>query len=492
MLRKSIVPAVLALLLSSSAFAGDGLNERYSAWSHGPSSDPSFFPIGVWLQSPSRAERYKAAGFNMYVGLWKGPTEDQLSALRKAGMPVICTQNDIGLKYIDDPIILAWMHQDEPDNAQSDGSGGYGPPVLPSVIAEDYAAIKAADPSRPVFLNLGQGVAWDNWYGRGVRTNHPEDYPEYIKGTDIVSFDIYPMNHDKAEIKGNIWYIPYGVERLVQWSDNRAIVWNYVECTNIRGGGGPSPEQVRSEVWMSIINGSTGILYFVHRIDPFLEYALLEDSPDMLAMVTAVNKQIQSLAPVLNSPSVIGGVTATSSNEAVPVDFMVKNADGWLYVFAAAMRDGTTRATFKAFNIPDAATVEVIGEERTIDAKNGVFEDDFGSYGVHLYRVKSEDVGVRHGALPQSIELLGNRPNPFNPSTVIGFTMPADSHVQVAVYNALGTQVAVLHDGALPAGRHEAVWNGCDSNGNPAGSGLYLYRIDAPGGSESGKMTLLR
>ena len=44
-------------------------------------------------------------------------------------------------------------------------------------------------------LNLGQGVAWDGCYGRGVRTNHPEDYPEYIRGCDLVSFDIYPVAH---------------------------------------------------------------------------------------------------------------------------------------------------------------------------------------------------------------------------------------------------------------------------------------------------------
>ena len=41
------------------------------------SSDPSFFPIAVWLQSPGKAPQYKAAGINTYVGLWRGPTEEQ-------------------------------------------------------------------------------------------------------------------------------------------------------------------------------------------------------------------------------------------------------------------------------------------------------------------------------------------------------------------------------------------------------------------------------
>src|SRR5262245_11351630 len=44
-------------------------SNAYSAWTNGPSSDPNYFPIAVWLQQPSNAARYKAAGFNTYVGL---------------------------------------------------------------------------------------------------------------------------------------------------------------------------------------------------------------------------------------------------------------------------------------------------------------------------------------------------------------------------------------------------------------------------------------
>ena len=48
-------------------------------WSNGPPEDPSFFPIGVWLQRPQYADAYKRAGFNVCIGLWKGPTEEQLA-----------------------------------------------------------------------------------------------------------------------------------------------------------------------------------------------------------------------------------------------------------------------------------------------------------------------------------------------------------------------------------------------------------------------------
>src|SRR5262245_28033880 len=39
----------------------------YAKWTHGPPSDPSFFPITVWLQSPSNAKAYAAIGINTYI-----------------------------------------------------------------------------------------------------------------------------------------------------------------------------------------------------------------------------------------------------------------------------------------------------------------------------------------------------------------------------------------------------------------------------------------
>ena len=55
----------------------------YARWSHGPAGDKDFFPIAVWLQNPTKADRYLAAGFNLYVGLWRGPTEEQLRQLKR-------------------------------------------------------------------------------------------------------------------------------------------------------------------------------------------------------------------------------------------------------------------------------------------------------------------------------------------------------------------------------------------------------------------------
>lgn len=348
------------------------------------------FPLGVWLQDPINATRYRDAGINTFVGLWQGPTDAQLDALKQNGLLVICAQNETALRR-GDTNIVAWMHNDEPDNAQSRGARfGFGSPIAPEKVVADYQHLKAADPGRPVLLNLGQGVAWDDWYGRGRRNNHPEDYPEYLKGCDIASFDIYPANHGSKAVAGNLWYVAHGVERLRQWTGGQKPVWACIECTHIaESGRKPTPSEVRSEVWMALIHGARGLIYFVHQFKPkFIEAALLEDS-EMLAAVTALNQQITALAPVLNSPTLTNIVTVTTNDSSVPVATMVKQSGGQTYLFAAAMRGQTTTAKFSFKESATNLRVEVLGEARSFTATNGMFADQFAPWAVHLYRVES-------------------------------------------------------------------------------------------------------
>jgi hypothetical protein len=364
----------------------------YQQWENGPSSDPGHFPIAVWLQAPRNARRYRQAGVNLYIGLWRGPTEGQLSELKAAAMPVVCAQNEVGLTSANSDMIVAWMHGDEPDNAQPlRGRGrGYGPPISTNKIVDDYQRIRQRDSSRPVLLNLGQGVAFDDYIGRGVRRNHPEDYPEYLQGCDIASFDIYPAVHENEAVAGKLEFVARGVDRLRRWTNDEKIVWNCIECSRIGNADAkPTPHQIRTEVWMSIIHGSRGLIYFVHQFEPTFSEASLLDDAELLPAVTAINRLIHDLAPVLNSPTVVDAATVMSSNADVPIATMCKRHQGDTYLFAVAMRGGATRATIELHNRPTGAhvPVEVIGEERTIELRDGRFEDDFEPYGVHLFRV---------------------------------------------------------------------------------------------------------
>lgn len=349
-------------------------------------TDTSQFPIAVWLQRPSNTVRYKQAGFNLYIGLWQGPTEDDLATLKAAGMPVICDQNAIGLKHVDDDTIVGWLQQDEPDNAQPAGNG-YGPCVPPERVVDVYHRLKANDPSRPVLLGLGQGVANDEWIGRGSGAKL-DDYKTYANGGDIVSFDIYPVaGLPKPDSQNYLYMVPFGVDRLRRWAGPNKRIWNCIECTGIDSGKKATPEQVKAEVWMSVIHGSTGIIYFVHEFKPkFKEAALLED-PQMLEAVSRCNHQLQSLARVILRASSASGVSVSSSDPAVPVDLMSRRTDIATYIFSVGMRNASTKATFTIAG-SGSGTVEVIDEGRTLHLTADRFSDAFAPYAVHLYRVQ--------------------------------------------------------------------------------------------------------
>ncbi len=386
------------LLLAGAAPASDATAEPaeksgYAQWENGPPNDPEFFPIAVWLQAPGNASKYREAGINVYVGLWRGPTEEQLAALKTAGMRVICAQNEVGLRSSNRDVIVGWMHGDEPDNAQARRDrNGYDPPILPSKIVEDYQQLRQRDRSRPILLNLGQGVAYDNYIGRGVRRNHPEDYPEYLKGCDIASFDIYPVVHRNREVAGKLEFVAQGVDRLRRWSRAEQIVWNCIECSRISNTQvKPTGSQIRSEVWMSLIHGSRGLIYFVHQFEPSFKEASLLDDAELLPAVTAINRQIRELAPVLNSPTVDRVAKITGLAASVPVAAMCKQYEQATYLFVAAMSNRPTTATIEFVEADRCSELEVLGEERVLTADQGRFTDAFEPYAVHLYRTVQKD-----------------------------------------------------------------------------------------------------
>jgi len=84
--------------------------------------------------------------------------------------------------------------------------------------------------------------------------------------------------------------------------------------------------------------------------------------------------------------------------------------------------------------------------------------------------------------LPTALALGNNYPNPFNPETVIPFTVPESPEpvkVRLAIYNSAGQRIRVLLDGQIVrSGKHEVAWDGRDELGRKAASGIYLYRLE--------------
>jgi ligand-binding sensor domain-containing protein len=95
-------------------------------------------------------------------------------------------------------------------------------------------------------------------------------------------------------------------------------------------------------------------------------------------------------------------------------------------------------------------------------------------------------------ALPKGFAILGNSPNPFNPSTTISFSLPAAVKANLIVYDITGRKVRTLISGQLSAGNHASVWDGTDEMGRSVSSGVYIARLESGKSSHSAKMMLVR
>jgi hypothetical protein len=73
--RSLVHLGLAAVALVTAQVPGKETGSALAADLSGLPDDAKFFPIGIWMQSPSNAARYKEIGINTYVGLWKGPTE---------------------------------------------------------------------------------------------------------------------------------------------------------------------------------------------------------------------------------------------------------------------------------------------------------------------------------------------------------------------------------------------------------------------------------
>ena len=121
---------------------------------------------------------------------------------------------------------------------------------------------------------------------------------------------------------------------------------------------------------------------------------------------------------------------------------------------------------------------------------------------VRLFNTKHELIGVLERrtvsdlltaveTTPHTIvseyRLAQNYPNPFNPSTIIGYQLPAMSHVVLKIYDVLGREVATLVNETKEAGSYEVTFNASKLT-----SGIYFSRLESNGKQFTKKMILLK
>ncbi len=96
------------------------------------------------------------------------------------------------------------------------------------------------------------------------------------------------------------------------------------------------------------------------------------------------------------------------------------------------------------------------------------------------------DVGDEHSN-PASFKLYDNYPNPFNPSTIIRYSLPEDNFTTLKIYDAIGNEVAILVNEVKSPGTYQV-----EFNASALSSGIYFYNIQAGSFNQTNKMILIK
>ena len=139
-----------------------------------------------------------------------------------------------------------------------------------------------------------------------------------------------------------------------------------------------------------------------------------------------------------------------------------------------------------SWNVPagDAGAWELVLEDRVVSLE--------GAGQVDL-RTAMTDLRLRHlGSTPATYALYANYPNPFNPETTIRYELADTGPVSLRVFDITGQMVRELVSAEQPVGHYQIQWDGRNTAGATAGSGVYFYELHAGSYHSVQKMLLMK
>lgn len=319
-----------------------------------PASD-GFFPLGVWFASavePVDIQRDKEMGLNTYVEL---TSNSDVDAVRSAGMFAFTSSTvpEANGFVLPDEVDMWGRGGDADWTGNSPGEGTICEPAGQAcgfTILEELSKKKSA--GQIDYANFGKGVTF--WEPSETAARFVSDYGDIVSAdnywftdTNICSAseggtllsearDLSPEECRKASNYG--WTIGR-VRKLIKPQGSKPV-WAFVEVGHPAGEEQSptiTPEQIQAAVWSSIIHGARGIVYFNHSFGgSCASHNVLRDCGDEpKATVTAVNRRISELAPVLNAQTVESGASVTGN-----VDALVKLKGKKIYVLLTATASG--------------------------------------------------------------------------------------------------------------------------------------------------------
>lgn len=284
-------------------------------------------------------------------------------------------------------------------------------------------------------------------------------------------------------IDGWIWHTTDGGNTWIDQSPNPVIELNDLHFINASAG------------WAV---GENGRVY--KTIDGGLKWQRVSvPVNDDLRVITFANPDI---GWILNRE--IGNIMRTQNGGA---SWEVIEVDSFFYglndmVFTDPGNGWISGLGGRIFHTSDGGTTWQRQASRTVHSIDGIdFVDAETGWAVGWYEtILHTNSGGTVSTPPQQdrenlsrmFQLDQNFPNPFNPNTVIGYTLSADGLITLKIYDILGRRVRTLLEERQYAGRYTVSWDGHDEAGQPVGSGLYIYRLQIGSASLSRKMLLIQ
>ena len=214
----------------------------------------------------------------------------------------------------------------------------------------------------------------------------------------------------------------------------------------------------------------------------------IEDTHPLLTMPpspdqTEFSFQLTGSAEINPMDAVNPYYNTSSINTISAVEYRLNGGD-WLSGIAD---DGVFDDPEEAFTLDITVTengtytIECRAENNMGNLTDPVFIDEF-----------EVDTATDTPDTPRAFRLNAAVPNPFNPSTSIQYHLPYETETTLTVLDLSGRTVMVLASGHQEAGSHIEIWDGTDGRGKTMASGVYFYRMEAPGFTQTRKMTLLK
>lgn len=286
----------------------------------------------------------------------------------------------------------------------------------------------------------------------------------------------------------------YGWNNDVNIDDEVLIPWSWIG----------NPQGIAVRVWITN-EGSGPVLAAWPHENPVGDLPDLPWSYEFYAGhyydAAGISMQVQPAFGIIPNitdhsvPVTLSSFTATGRKDAIEISWTSQTE-------VNALAYHLYRGNGEHGQFAEIARLDAAGNSETPQSYHYV-DTDVVSSRTYYYQLADEDYegNLRyHGtvfasagsSVPGAYALMPNYPNPFNPSTTIGYQTPRDGQVTLTVYNVLGQEIRTLVDAHQAAGSYTVMWDSKDAGGRDLTSGIYFYTLKAGDYTETRKMVLMR